>query len=276
MPGRTAPPRGSGPLPPSRPPCGAGAAPTARRFAPVPRDGDLHPVAQPGLRQDPADAAPYRCLLDRHDLRDLAVRPAVGHQLDDLPLARGQLGEQGVRQAPIGRVQASRPAQDLAGDPWGQHRLSSGQRVDGTGDVLPSGVLEKEAHCARGQPLERVIVLVVRGQDEDVHPGERPDDPPGRLDPVHTGHAHVHQDDVRDRSTSLPQAGDHVQRGTPVLGLGDDGDSRVLADDQGQSEAFELVVVDDHDPDHGAVALSAPSGATVASITQPLPSGEPA
>ena len=83
-------------------------------------------------------------------------------------------------------------------------------------------VLEQEAAGAGVQRVVHVLVEVEGGQHQDPRAGRvGRDDPPGRLDPVHDRHAHVHQHDVGALLAAQPHGLRAVGRGA------DDGEVRL-------------------------------------------------
>ena len=70
-------------------------------------------------------------------------------------------------------------------------------RTDGTGQLLAGGVLEQEAAGSGLHGVVDVLVEVEGGQHEDFCPAAALGELGGGLDAVESGHADVHQDNVR-------------------------------------------------------------------------------
>ncbi|HEV2744018.1 MAG TPA: hypothetical protein VGV91_12745, partial [Rubrobacter sp.] len=81
----------------------------------------------------------------------------------------------------------------------------------GVHQLLLGGVLEDVTGGAGLYRLEEVVGVVVGGHDEHAGSGKLRLDPARGLQPVHLGHAHVHQDQV---GTQLPAEFD----GLPAVG----------------------------------------------------------
>ena len=79
-------------------------------------------------------------------------------------------------------------------------------------ELVGLDVLQHVADRAGVQRAEHVVVVIERGEDQDLDLRVRPVDPPRGLRAVHHRHADVHQDDVR------PQAFRHANRLGAVLG----------------------------------------------------------
>ena len=98
----------------------------------------------------------------------------------------------------------------------GEHRLAGGDHAHALDQLRSGDVLEQEAARAGAQRLVDVLVDVERREDEHAALDAAQHNPPGRLDPVHAGHADVHQHDVREQPLGqLDGLGS-------VTGLGDD------------------------------------------------------
>ena len=116
-------------------------------------------------------------------------------------------------------------------------------RPDGVDELVGLAVLQQEPARAGAQPGEHVVVAIERREDDDPRrPGAARDDAPGRLDPVHARHLHVHEHDV------WPGARDHLERLLAVGGLPDDLDVVLDREHQLETRAHEPLVVDEHDP----------------------------
>ena len=128
-------------------------------------------------------------------------RPAVGQQLKDLELARGQPVESLI-DVVVARAEPAEPPERELDLVVRVQRLASVRCADGVGQVLDGCGLAEEPVCSRlDRPSERQ--LVVRAGEDD-HGGLLRDgaDPPGRLEPVDAGHLEVDQHDV-----GLPRLG---------------------------------------------------------------------
>ncbi len=106
-----------------------------------------------------------------------------------------------------------------------------------------------------------MVVVAERGEHQ--HPGGRAlgQDPAGRADPVHAGHAQVHHHHVgrepggqRDRLPAVARLADHLEVGLGVA-------------EHPQAGPDQLLVVDEQDADHAAAP-----GSTVRT-SQPAPAG---
>src|SRR5699024_5477042 len=111
---------------------------------------------------------------------------------------------------------------------------------------LGQGVLEEEPGGAGPQGVQGVLIVVEGGQDDDLRGADLPavgeaEDLLGRFDPVDTGHAHVHEDDVGLR------VADGVDAGHAVAGLTGHGHIGLGVDDHGEAGAHKGLVVDEDD-----------------------------
>src|SRR5690606_6131485 len=107
-------------------------------------------------------------------------------------------------------------------------------------------------------------------QDEHLRLGHLGHDPLGRLDPVHAGHAHVHEDDVRTQRDRLAHGGatvvrlaDHLEI---VLGL----------EHHAKAHADERLVVGEQQPRHLFLLGSHPPGAAQSVTSAGAPSSKSA
>ena len=110
-------------------------------------------------------------------------------------------------------------------------------------ELLGGGVLEQVPHSTGLNDAHDGVVDVPGGQRHDVGVARCSTDLAGGLDPVHDGHAQVHEHDIGLDTTH------HVNRLTAVSGLGDD--DVVLARPQERLDggAGQWVVVDEDDTD---------------------------
>jgi hypothetical protein len=145
-----------------------------------------------------------------HDelLGDLAVREAAGDENEDLALAGRDLFEH--RRRWLERVGAGGEVFDQPpGDRGREQRFAIVDDAYRLEQAFARGVFEEESGRAGAEGAEDVLVEVEGRQHE--HAGRRLDpgagQPCGGLDPVHPGHADVHQDDVRSQ---LPCALDRL------------------------------------------------------------------
>ena len=88
-------------------------------------------------------------------------------------------------------------ADQPAGDARGEQRVAGGDDAHGLDQPFGRDVLEQEAARAGAEGVVDVLVEIERREHEHARPA-RPvaRELPGRLDPVHPGHADVHQDHV--------------------------------------------------------------------------------
>ena len=119
-------------------------------------------------------------------------------------------------------------------------------------ELLGSGVLEQEPAGSCVEGVEEVVVPVERREDDDVAQvlGHQL---PGRLDAVHPGHLHVHQDDVGAGGAC------QLDRLQAVGRLPDDLHVLLDGEDHREAGAHHGVVVDEQHPEPGGHP-AAPSG----------------
>jgi hypothetical protein len=140
-------------------------------------------------------------------------------------------------------------------------------------EVLGPGALEQEPACSGTQRVVDVLVLLERGQDDHSClvrgawiAGGRGD--AGRsLEPVHAGHADVHQHDVEPQPLGL---GDGLR---PVGGVAHHGDARLAAEHEAQARADQVFVVGDQDPDRFGHGLSPVRGSQAVTCQPPAGAG---
>ena len=150
-----------------------------------------------------------------------------------------------------GPLGARREVRDqLAGDPGRQERLALGDHRMACEQVGRLRVLEQEPAGAGSQRLEHVLVEVERREHQ--HPGARAGgvvgDASGGLDPVHVGHADVHQHDVG------VVAGGQVDGLAAGGGLTHDLDAGIVLEEHGEAAPYECLIVGDEHADHRAAA----------------------
>ena len=94
------------------------------------------------------------------------------------------------------RLQAQKVADDPGGGGGRDGRVTTGHRVDHRPQLGRLEVLEQVAACTGPDRREQVLLVLADGEHHDR--GLRADggDRPGRLDPAHPRHPHVHQDQV--------------------------------------------------------------------------------
>src|SRR5699024_5420201 len=96
------------------------------------------------------------------------------------------------------------------------------------------------------QGVQGVLIVVEGRQDDDLRGADLPavgeaEDLLGRLDPVDTGHAHIHEDDI-----GLLLA-DGIDAGHTIAGLTGHGHIGLGVDDHGEAGAHKRLVVDEDD-----------------------------
>ena len=156
----------------------------------------------------------------REDRRGLlAVDRQLAELLED-PRRDGRLGE------------------DLVVD----QELAEGDAADDRDEVVGPDILEDERRRAGLDRVEQRVLVLVDGEHDD--PGRRQLalDPLGRLDAAGRRQREVHEDDVGRR---LERA---IDRAARVVGLADDLEVRLAAEDVGDPDPEQGMVVDDQDP----------------------------
>ena len=132
----------------------------------------------------------------------------------------------------------------LAGEERGHERrvdvaLAARDLLDRAQQRLVRRLLEDVALRARLEAAAEQAALAVRGEDEDGGVGHLLGEDLRRLEPVHAGHADVHDHDVRAAALGERDGG------LAVGGLADHADVRRAGEGQAQAFAHDLVVVDD-------------------------------
>ena len=162
------------------------------------------------LGQDVPHMALDGLLADEQLGSRVRIRHPVGEQLQDLPLAAGEH----VRLV-------------LAGDE-GRHQRRVDEALAG-GDLLDRAeergvrrLLEDVARAPDSRPRPRRRALAVGGEDQHRGVGHALAQELRRLEPVHPGHADVHDHDVgpaplgeRDRAGAVGRLADHADVGSP-------------------------------------------------------------
>ena len=151
------------------------------------------------------------------------------------------------------------------GDGGRDDGVADGDGADRRDQVPGWDVLQQEAAGARAERVEDVAVEVEGGEDEDPGVARRRDDAAGRLDPVHRGHPHVHQDDVGR------ELGRQRDRGGAVACLADHFKVLLRVEDHPKAETDQLLIVGQQYPD--AHTGSSPPGTVRRVRTLQPPSG---
>ena len=147
---------------------GSGAGPGAGSDDPrlVGEHDELRPVAQVELEQQVRDVRLHGRLGEHEALGDLAVRQALGDELQDLALALGELAHLPVPAGVGGRRRLDEPLEQAPGHRRGDQRLARRHDADRGDEVRGRHVLEQEPARAGAQRLDDVLVRVERRQDE--------------------------------------------------------------------------------------------------------------
>src|SRR3990172_10191340 len=158
-----------------------------------PYDG-LGPVGDLELAEDVRDMVAHGLRREHQALRDGQVVQATCDQLEDLPLALGELGEglRGEARAGGGEEGHQPPC-----DRGPEDGLAAGHGADGSHDLGAVGALEQVPPRTGPQRREDRFVVLEHGPHEhgDVRAGGH--DPACRLDAVEPGHPDVHEHHVR-------------------------------------------------------------------------------
>ncbi|TXS57398.1 histidine kinase [Streptomyces sp. t39] len=198
---------------------------------------------QAGAARRVIDTQPERA---REALGDLRVGQAAPHQRQHLALAIRD--DRQLTPGLGGRSGAARELPDqTAGDPRRDQPLAGGDEPHRGQDVLQGHVLHQEARGARPQRPVDDLVVVERGQDDDMRPPGTVGDPARRFDPVQHGHPDVHHHHVRPQALGQ---GDGLR---PVARLPGHLDARRVRDHHLQGGADQRLVVGEHHPDRRRV-----------------------
>src|SRR5919108_4613161 len=168
----------------------------------------LRPRISLELREDVPDVALDGLLADEELRSHVLIRHAVSEQLEDLALAAGEhlvlvlAGQEGRHQRGV----------DVA--------LARRDLLDRPQERLVRRFLEDVALRAGLEPATEQRPLAVGGEDEDGRLGQLLVEDLRGLEPVHAGHADVHDHDVG------PAALGQRDRARPVGRLADDADVR--------------------------------------------------
>ena len=218
----------------------------------------LGPRHQPQLGEHVGHVGLDRALADAQQPADVAVRPTLGDQHEDVALAAGERGD-----APSGSDERVR---EHAGDGGIEVHLAAPGGPDRVHDLVDVGVLQ---HVPGRPGLQRAVDavrLAEAGDDDDVHLRPRLLDQGGGGDAVHAAHHEVHQHDV-GQCVACRQLFELPDGPVPVGGLTHRLDTGRRVEERPQAEPDDLVVVDDEDPDRrvrhvGHVPLSRARGTT--------------
>src|SRR5437899_4075217 len=124
-------------------------------------------------------------------LSDLLAGEALGHELKDLPLPRGEEVE---------HARLAHPPQvfvhDVLRDGGRQVRFAPRHRLESQLELGDVGPLEEIAGGAGAQRLGHVLLGGVHREDQDARAGGLFGDAGGRLEAVETRHGDVHDDDI--------------------------------------------------------------------------------
>src|SRR6266849_1967248 len=193
----------------------------------------LRPSVRLELGEDVADMALHGLLTDEELRSDVLIGHAVREQLEDLPLAPGQhlfLVLAGQERGHQRRVDVTLAPRDLLYRP--QQRLVR-------------RLLEDVTLRARFEPSAEQRPLAVRGEDQHSRLRDLLRQDLRRLEPVHPGHAHVHDHDVGPAPLSQRNGA------RPVGRLADHANVRGTRKRKPEPLAHDLVVVDDEAGDLG-------------------------
>src|SRR5579862_292963 len=221
-------------------------------------DGDLDAVAQAEPGQDAGDVALDGCLAEVEPGRDLGVRKPGRDKPHHLAFPPGQAACGAAGGGARGWATAE-VLDQAAGDGRGEQRLAGAGRADGAGQLLTGGVLEQEAAGSGFHGVVDVLVKVEGGQHEDLGPAAGLGELGGGLDPVESGHADVHQDDVRVQSARLGQCL------ASVPGLARHAEIWFGFQQHPQALADQVLVVGDQDADH----VGSPIGRRAVTVNPP-------
>src|SRR6266542_4131609 len=134
-------------------------------------------------------------------------------------------------------------------DGWVKEGISGRDYPNSRGELFLRGVLEQEGARSRLQCLVYVLVVVERGEHDNLgRPSHLAHDCARSGQPVHLAHADVHQYDVRRE----PDGG--FDRRVSVIGLANDDDVGLSLEDPPEALSHQLLVVDDEHADtHPAI-----------------------
>jgi hypothetical protein len=187
------------------------------------------------------DMALHGLLADEEPRGDVGIGHPVGQQLEDLALALRQhllalAGQQSRHQRGV----------DVA--------LAAGDLLDRAEERRVWRLLEDVALRARLEPAAQQAALTVGREDEDGGRREALVEDLRRFEPVHAGHAHIHDHDV-----GSPALGDrHCARS--VRRFPDDADLGSAGQREAKPLADDLVVVSDEARDLGRCSVGRQSG----------------
>ena len=138
---------------------------------------------------------PHGLVGEHEQARDVVGRGAAGEQVEDLPLAVGQLASHGPQAHPAGRRRAV-VLDELHGQPARDRRLAvdrAAQRARQRGQLH---VLRQKARRAGPQAAHPERLVGRAGEEHDADLDVLLVDPARRLDAVHLGHHVVHHHHV--------------------------------------------------------------------------------
>ena len=185
----------------------------------------------------------HRGLGEEEFQRDLLVAQPGRHALQDVELTLRQArppAKVEQHRVPLGRRQA---LDEFAGDDGVDHGAVRVDRPDGPDKVLGRDVLQHVPDGAGLDGLEDGFLIVVDGQHEHLRLRAGLFDLLGGVDPAAVRQFHVHQDDIGFELSGPPDGF------LDAAGLADHGDIVLGLQDHPQSGGYDLVIVDQHDPD---------------------------
>src|SRR4051794_39699793 len=210
-----------------------GAEPSCDRVLDGPA-GELGAPAQTGLLADAGEVVLHRARRDVQLLADLVVGQAVGHEPEDLELARRQQRAHG---GALAAGAAGELAQQVAGELGRDDRAAAVGRDDRLAQLLARRALREVAGGAGGDRVEQALGALVRRHDQRPDLGQLGAQALEDDRAAQPGHAQVEHHDVR-----LELAGE-LHCGDAVVGLADDLDPRVALERPDHTLADEGMVL---------------------------------
>src|SRR5262245_13911202 len=219
-------------------------------------DDGLGPVVDRQLAEDRAHVVLDRLLADRQRVGDLLVRHALGDVVEDLDLARGERREDGRGLLAVHRqlaelLEDTRRDRRLREDLVVDQVLAADDATDDRDEVVGTDVLEDERGGAGLDRVEERVLVLADREDDDPRRGQLALDPLGRLDSARSRQREVHEDDV-GRGLERP-----VDGRSAGVGLADHVEVGLAAQDVGDADAEQRMVVDDQDL--GPLAVGVPA-----------------
>src|SRR5690625_4146933 len=214
-------------------------------------DDGLDSVTCPQLREHSPDVGLHGRLRHVQLRRDLLVRPAAGHEHEDLALAVGER----IEHRGLGLLRIGQHAREVGDEPsgggGGDDGLALVHGADRGEHLLGRGVFEEERRGADLDRLEHVFVEVEGREDDDLRgvPAGAAVRVRGRGEcfgggeAVHVRHPHVHEHDVDVVGAKQPD------RLGAVAGFEHHFHVWLGVDHQGEPGADQLLVVDDRHAD---------------------------